>query len=105
LNLGVFFRDQEKDGKQALKWLYAAAEQDEGQAFYELAKMFRQGISVDPDPAQALVWIFLAKRKDYETGELEKGLKEELTPAQHEMADRMIREYIKKLEQRTKESN
>lgn len=102
LNLGTFYRDEQHNSKEALKWLYLAAEQEEGMAFFELARMFRQGIGVERDLAQALVWIFLAKQKNIDTSELETGLKEEMTPAEHEMADRIFMEYVAKLAKRKK---
>lgn len=53
------------DPKQAVELLTRAAEANSPEAQFELAKLYEQGIGVDPDPARALALYRQAAAQDY----------------------------------------
>ena len=62
LHLGVhYIRIEEgRDFAKAAAWLKLAAQQNEAQAQYFLARLLLEGNGVEPDRAEAMVWFFRA---------------------------------------------
>lgn len=95
LDLGTWMVDGRggpRDAKGGFVWLKQAAEGGNVAAMNRVAKLYMNGIGVEPDPIDAAAWYFLARRaglNDFEMADFLDGLTTGQTKAALERANRL----------------
>lgn len=92
---------QDKDEAQAMEWFMRGADAGNLEAIKNIAVLYKDGIGVEPDPALALQWYYIAQKGGFQAADmdsimedLKSGLSQEQVESAEQNADAWLAAYL-----------